>query len=288
MLDYDADYIQATPMKSLKKEEITRCFQLCYAELKRVGFTAQLLKLDNKISNELVRVIGEDENLKYQLVSPGDHRRNPAERAIQTFKNHFIAILDGADKDFAKDRWDLLIPHAVITLNISRPSHLNPRISAYTMLHGVFDFNITPLAPAGCKIIIHDRVDERASWANHGSRGFYIVSCMNHFRNYECFMPLENSTRKSNTVEFFPTMCNNPIITPTKRLNMILIDLTDALTSPDSTIPSVQYGTKLNDAIRRLQTLLCRDELGRQITARSDVPQPPPRVLPTRDTGPTT
>ena len=73
MLDYDADYIQATPMKSRKKEEIIRCFQLCYAELKRAGFTAQLLKLDNEVSNKFIRVIEEDENLDYQLVSPGDH-----------------------------------------------------------------------------------------------------------------------------------------------------------------------------------------------------------------------
>lgn len=288
MLDYDADYIQATPMKSRKKEEIIRCFQLCYAELKRAGFTTQLLKLNNKISNKLVRVIKEDENLDYQLVSPGDHRRNPAERAIQAFKNHLIANLDGADKDFPKEQWDLLIPHAVITLNIFRPSRLNPRISAYTIIHGVFDFNITPLAPVGCKIIIHNHSDERATWANHGSRGFYIGPCMKHFRNYKCFTPFENSRRKSNTVEFFPTMCNNPIITQTNRLNMILTNLVDAPTSPAPTIPSAQYGTKLNDAIRRLQNLLCRDEHGRQITACADVPQPPPRVLPNRDTGPTT
>ena len=288
MLDYDADYIQATPMKSRKKEEIIRCFQLCYRELKLAGFTAQLLKLDNEISNELIRIIEEDESLDYQLVSPGDHRRNPAERAIQTFKNHFIAILDGADKDFPKDRWDLLLPHAVITLNLFRPSRLNPRISAYTMIHGVFDFSKTPLAPAGCKIIIHVRTDERPTWANHGMRGFYIGPCLKHFRCYECYMPLENSTRKSNTVEFFPDMCDNPIIKPSERLNMILTNLVDALTTPAPSIPSVQYGTELNDAIRRLQTLLCRDAQGKQITARPEVQLAPPRVLPTRDKGPTT
>ena len=57
MIDYDTDYIQATPMKSRKKEDIIRCFQLFYRELKLVGFTAQLLKLDNKISNKLIRII---------------------------------------------------------------------------------------------------------------------------------------------------------------------------------------------------------------------------------------
>lgn len=39
-------------------------------------------------------------DLTYQLASPGDHRTNPAEQAIQTSKNHFIAILSGTDEDF--------------------------------------------------------------------------------------------------------------------------------------------------------------------------------------------
>ena len=101
-------------------------------------------------------------------------------------------------------------------------------------------------------------------------------------------MSLENSTRKSNTVEFFPDMCNNPIIKPSKRLNMILNDLVDALTTLAPSIPSIQYGTELNDVICHLQTLLCRNTQGKQITAHPDIPLPPPRELPTRYRGPTT
>ena len=37
-------------------------------------------------------------NIKYQLVPPSNHRANNAERAIQTFKNHFIAGLCSVDK----------------------------------------------------------------------------------------------------------------------------------------------------------------------------------------------
>ena len=180
MLDYDADYIQATPMK-LHKKEIIWCFQLCYCRFKLAGFTAQLLKLDNEILNELIRIIEEDKSLDYQLFSPGDHWHNPSERAFQPFKYHFIAILNGADKDFPKDRWDLLLLHAVITLNLFCPSRLNPRISANTMIHSVFDFNKTPLSPSGCKIIIHVCTNKRPTWAAYGLRGFYIGPCLKHF-----------------------------------------------------------------------------------------------------------
>jgi hypothetical protein len=76
-----------------------------------------------------------------QLVSPGDHRQNPAERAIQAFKSHFIATRSGTDSTFPQDCWDILVPLALITLNIMRPSRINPAISAYTQVKGTFDFH---------------------------------------------------------------------------------------------------------------------------------------------------
>ena len=60
-----------------------------YAELTKAGLTGQLMRLDNKISNDPITAIKEKE-LKYQLVSPGDHRQNLAERAIQTWKAHLL------------------------------------------------------------------------------------------------------------------------------------------------------------------------------------------------------
>jgi hypothetical protein len=54
------------------------------------------------------------------------------------------------------------------------PSRINPAISAYTQVKGTFDFNKTPLAPAGCKVIVHNRRMERSSWADRGTDGFFI------------------------------------------------------------------------------------------------------------------
>ena len=48
--------------------------------------------------------------MKYQLVPAHIHRRNAAERAIRTFKAHFLAILAGVVEDFPKYLWDLLLP----------------------------------------------------------------------------------------------------------------------------------------------------------------------------------
>ena len=106
--------------------------------------------------------------MSFQLVPPHIHRRNAAERAIRTFKNHFIAGLASTDKLFPLHLWDRLVPQAEITLNLLRNSRLHPHLSAYSHLFGQFDFNQTPLAPPGTKVLIHEKPRQRPTWAPHG------------------------------------------------------------------------------------------------------------------------
>jgi hypothetical protein len=100
----------------------------------------------------------------YQLAPPHNHLWNNSERAIQTFKNHFIAGLYSVDPNFPLKLWDKLLPQATITLNLLIKSRINPRMSAYAQLNGHFDFNRTPLAPPGTRVIAHDKPDQQASW----------------------------------------------------------------------------------------------------------------------------
>ena len=73
-----------------------------------------------------------EKEVSYQLVPPHVHRVNAAERAIQMFKNHFKAILASIDPDFSLGLWDLLLPQAVLTLNILRSSRSNPKLSVHS------------------------------------------------------------------------------------------------------------------------------------------------------------
>eukprot|EP00532_Pseudo-nitzschia_australis_P014697 CAMPEP_0168284554 /NCGR_PEP_ID=MMETSP0141_2-20121125/23578_1 /TAXON_ID=44445 /ORGANISM="Pseudo-nitzschia australis, Strain 10249 10 AB" /LENGTH=143 /DNA_ID=CAMNT_0008228585 /DNA_START=853 /DNA_END=1284 /DNA_ORIENTATION=- len=143
MVDYDSNYIHAVPIKSRKAEDLVAGFDACYQTLTDNGIEGTYVRLDNEASKLLIQYI-KSNNMDYQLASPGDHQINYAERAIQTYKG-----------------WDLLMPQINITLNLLRASRVNPKLSAYTQVHGPFDFNKTPLAPLGCKIVIHDRAEER-------------------------------------------------------------------------------------------------------------------------------
>jgi hypothetical protein len=100
-------------------------------------------------------------DVEYQLVPPHCHRRNAAERAIRTFKEHFVAGLSSVDPTFPLHLWDRLLPQAEITLNLLRTSILHPQLSAAAQFHGLVDYNKTAFDPPGCKVIAHENPGKR-------------------------------------------------------------------------------------------------------------------------------
>jgi hypothetical protein len=60
--------------------------------------------------------------LTYQLVPLHIHCCNAAERAIQTFKNHLLAILASCDPDFPIAEWDCLLIQCDRHLNLLHSS----------------------------------------------------------------------------------------------------------------------------------------------------------------------
>jgi hypothetical protein len=60
------------------------------------------------LDNEALQALKDKirDNCKLQLVPLDTHQQNLAERAIQTFKSHFIAILSGVDENFPMQLWD--------------------------------------------------------------------------------------------------------------------------------------------------------------------------------------
>jgi hypothetical protein len=141
------------------------------------------------MGNEALKAIKQlliNKGMDYQLTPPHMHRINAAERAIRTFKNHFIAGLCSAADDFPIRLWDRLLRQAEITLNLMRTSRADPQLSAQEAINGPFDFNKTPLAPPGCKVIIHEKPSQRTSWGPHGVVGWYLGPAEEHYRCYRC------------------------------------------------------------------------------------------------------
>ena len=115
-------------------------------------------------------------------MEPDNHRVNAAERAIQMFKNQFLASLATVDTQFPLQLWCYLLIQAEMTLNMLQTSRSDPSKSAYEALEGKFDYNKTPLAPPGTKALIYEAAARRASWAPHAVDSWYLGPAMKHYR----------------------------------------------------------------------------------------------------------
>jgi hypothetical protein len=118
---YDCNYVNVVPMKSRSASEWVKVYDSIHQELTVKGFKPKLQNLDNKASAALKKFFTVND-IAYQLVPPHFHRRNAAEGAIRTFKEHFVAGLSSVDPSFPMHLWDRLLPQAEITLTLLRAS----------------------------------------------------------------------------------------------------------------------------------------------------------------------
>ncbi len=132
----------------MESGEFIEAFQKKVMYLTEKGFKPNFNVIDNIILAKVQSFLKEQQ-MKIQIVEPHNHCVNAAERAIQTFKDHFIASLCPVDKAFPIQLWDQLLEQAQDSLNMLRTSQTNPKLSAYQVLEGVHDFNHTPWAPPG-------------------------------------------------------------------------------------------------------------------------------------------
>jgi hypothetical protein len=79
-------------MKSRSASEWVKAYDSINQELTLKGFKPKLQTLDNEASVALKNFFTVND-IAYQLVPPHCHRHNSAERAIRTFKEHFVAGL---------------------------------------------------------------------------------------------------------------------------------------------------------------------------------------------------
>ena len=85
-------------------------------------------------------------------------------------------------------------------------------MSAYMALEGAFDYNKTPLAPPGTKLVIHENPEKRSSWAAHGFDEWYLGPVVEHYRCYRVYANNTRAERNADTVNFFPQHTKVPRI----------------------------------------------------------------------------
>ena len=192
----DANYIFCETMKNRTEGELINAYQKMVDRMQLAGLGLKHHRLDNECSDNFKKCIRKN-NMTHKLVPPDCHRRNLAERAIQTFKKHFVLILSG--------------------------------VNAYAHVHGQHDYMKRPFAPLGCSVMAHVKPKNRCTWDVHGEVGYSIDTAMEHHRCFNVYIAKTRATRISNSVFFKHQYITNPQITLETLVMKAAAELTSAL-----------------------------------------------------------
>ena len=280
LYDYDSNAFIVRPLRNCSAQEIQCVFTSVHAYLVARGLHPRLHTLDNEASTSS-KDFFTAEKVEYQLVPPHIHRRNSTERTIQTFKNHFMAGLASTDPNFPLSNWCRLLHQAELTLNLLRPSRLNPKLSAYSQLEGAFDFNGTPLAPPGTRVIVHEKPTQRRTWALHGINGWYIGPAMDHYQCYRVWIPSTHAERIADTIHFFPTILRTLTLSHRDATLQAARELPHALQNLNNANPLSQLSDDQLRALHQLSTFFPTGAPGvEQNSSPKTTPSPSPHITP--------
>jgi len=206
MYHYKTNAILVKAIANVDDCSVFDAYKEIFETLEAKGYKPKMNAMDNQATKYIKKFLTKKE-CNLQLVEPHNHRVNAAERAIQTFKDAFIAALATTDRDFPLQLWDRLAPQVQDTLNLLRASQINPNILAYEALNGPYSWDRYPLAPPGCKAIIYKAPAVRGSWASRGTDAWYLGPSANHYQCNIYYVPETRTYRISRSVELFPQHC---------------------------------------------------------------------------------
>ena len=124
-------------MKHCEGQSIANTYEILYNSVSTKGLKPRFRKNYNEASKILIKSL-QDKDVDYQLVPLNIYWRNASERAIQTFKKHFITGLCSFNTYLPLQFWDILLDQATTTLNMMHKSIINPNLSAHEQIFGMF------------------------------------------------------------------------------------------------------------------------------------------------------
>ena len=280
-------YIHVEPMKTRHHNEYVSAYKRTLNFFARCGRRPSFQRLDNETSGPL-EAFAADNNITIQYCPPHTHRSLKAERAIRTFKNHFIATLCTAAPDFPLTLWDDMLPQIEICLNHLLPYAPNNAVSAYAGIHGgAFDFAKHPIAPIGTRVLIHDKPTVRTSWAPHGVPGFYLGPALQHYRSYRVWSTTTNNVRVTDTVAWFPHAFTMHGPTSHDMLIRTIDNLQSALLKFSTTLPALRHAAQPTSLLINSIAANLHDIANMHLpTTLPLVPPPDSEPAPPSDSGP--
>ena len=132
-----------------------------------------------------------------------------------------------------------------------RPCRLNPKLSSFEALEGIFHFTSTPFAPPGTKVLAHKNPVRRASWGFHANKGWYIGPVLNHYQCYKYITKSTGAERITDTIKFQYHDVKVPQPTAADRITSAARELQRAIKQQPAKSPMEEL-----QAIKRLRQVL--------------------------------
>ena len=198
------NYIHVETMRDRTSSSYVRAYRRAILFYRSRNHVIASLVLDNEVSAALLELFDEL-HVKFQNVPPGNKRSNKAERAIQSWRNHFLSTMGTVSADCPHYVWSKFIEQMELTLAHLRPFETDRTISSFEGIHGrKYDFAAHPIAICGTPVYIYENSDTRAAWSTHGVPGFYLGPVVDGYRTFNCWVTSTASERGSDSVHFFP------------------------------------------------------------------------------------
>jgi hypothetical protein len=223
------NYVHVELMVDRSSTSYVSAFSAAIEFFKSASHPIRNIVMDNETSEPLKQFIGTLDIL-CQRVPAGDKRSNKAERAIQSWRHHYLSTLGTVSEHFPHQCWHKLVQQIELTLSMLRPYADNTDISSYEGLFGKkYDFDAHPISIAGCAAYVFEPPKLRQTWSTHGVSGFYLGPALDSYRAYRCWITPTSAERTSNTIQLFPENFVLPGASKEEMVIKALNNLTEAV-----------------------------------------------------------
>jgi hypothetical protein len=238
-------------MKNRTEGEMIKTYQKIINRMKTAGLGLKTHRLDNKASAAYKECFSHNGMIN-NLVPPDNHWSNLAERAIQTFKHHFISILSGVDDKFPLSLWCALLEQTELTVNLLQQSNVVPKILAFAHVHGQHDYMKEPFVPIGCAVQVHVKPTNRRTWDAHTEAGYNLATSMEHHQCFKIYVTKTRATTVSDTVFIKHQYITNPVVSPESLVVAAAQQLTTALKG------NIPTGNETAEALMKVSKLFIK------------------------------
>ena len=145
--------------------------------------------------------------LSTRLPQITDHRRNLAEKAIQTWKDHFVSVFSGTADSSPLHLWCQII-------TLLRQSYVVTKILVYAYLYGGYNYSTMPFVPIGMEMLIHKKPRWRKTFVKHCVKAYGLSTSPENYRCWDLWVREICATRVLGTVFHKHKSITNPTIMP--------------------------------------------------------------------------